>query len=140
MKAKIDFCKKTETEISKEVGKMWRKELEEIKDMYYKLAEHTKEKNQEKYAGYKYQPERGKGIQIADTPNKCNKKDEEPDELEFVYHTESPPASEFNANFESITNFESIPNFETVESAPDFEPIPEFMYDIHLPNLAYYMN
>jgi hypothetical protein len=141
MKAKIDFCKKTEAEISKEVGKMWRKEPEEIKDMYYKLADHAKEKHQEKYAGYRYQPERGKGIQIADTSNRCNKKDDEPDEPESVHHTESPPAPEFNDNnFETVPNFEFISNFETVESAPDFEPIPEFMYDIHLPNFAYYMN
>ncbi|PKY37684.1 hypothetical protein RhiirA4_528878 [Rhizophagus irregularis] len=52
------FCKRTEADISKEVGKMWQNEPEDIKDMYYRLAEHAKKKHLEKYSGYRYQPER----------------------------------------------------------------------------------
>ncbi|CAB4481316.1 unnamed protein product [Rhizophagus irregularis] len=39
---------RTEAEISKVVGKMWQNEPEDTKDMYYRLAEHAKEKHLEK--------------------------------------------------------------------------------------------
>ncbi|GBC04468.1 hypothetical protein RclHR1_00570024 [Rhizophagus clarus] len=92
MKAKHDFSKKTEADISREVGEMWRKESDDVKDFYFKLADHAKKRHKEKYVNYKYKPERGKI---------CSKNDIQ----ESVDHAESPPDSDLN----TVTYIEPVP-------------------------------
>ncbi|CAB4434416.1 unnamed protein product [Rhizophagus irregularis] len=116
------FCKRTEADISKEVGKMWQNEPEDIKDMYYRLAEHAKKKHLEKYSGYRYQPERGK-------KKDSRKEDESIETIIESNHEESPPNSDLNPN----------PDITTNDNA---EPIPESIthnHDIHLANYSYYL-
>ncbi|RIA92987.1 high mobility group box domain-containing protein, partial [Glomus cerebriforme] len=45
-----------ESELSKEIGKLWNEESDEVKEFYHTLAEHAKQKHMRKYKGYKFNP------------------------------------------------------------------------------------
>ncbi|OLY79368.1 Silenced mating-type M-specific polypeptide Mc [Smittium mucronatum] len=57
-------------EISCIIGKMWRKESEEVRNEYKERAENEKIKHQKLYPNYKYQPRKSKKVSKADSETK----------------------------------------------------------------------